>query len=432
MTADLSPLLNASELWHKMGKRFGELKGDYERNVQQALANGNWQGQAFTAHQISAAATASEYVAAQTEALAVAGLLTQAHAELTRLQKLVKDLVADAEAKDFHVDGSGKVAYVGFNKLSAQEQDALRHAPDYPQLEAQAQKAAQEWTDGIAMAVRAVDEADQGVRRALTRAATGHSAGGNGFGGFNAHAEGDLAKAGAPEDVATKTDGWHVEGKFKATGPDIGRTPSGPKYGKEGSFKGYIDLFHITAQGSASNGHLKLSGIVDAYEGARGTANYGFTDKGAVAKAEVSAGQRGLAEARTEYGPIGEYARVEGFNGAEGSISAKATKDELTVGAKAFAGKKATVAGGVEVAGIGFGATAEGWQGPGAEAWWGYKKENGVWKFGSHAGASPGAGGSAGFEITVDPDKLKKAVGHAADAVGDAAGSIKKTVSSWL
>ncbi|MBX7551143.1 hypothetical protein K1Y78_24640 [Streptomyces sp. tea 10] len=115
------------------------------------------------------------------------------------------------------------------------------------------------------------------------------------------------------------------------------------------------------------------------------------------------------------------------------------TKDEVTVGAKAFAGAKGGVAGGGEAAGIGFGATAEGWAGPGAEAWWGYKKDdNGVYHVGGKAGAPPILGGSVGFEITVDPHKLSKtadaaadALGDAADAVGDGIDTVKDGVTHW-
>lgn len=63
-----------------------------------------------------------------------------------------------------------------------------------------------------------------------------------------------------------------------------------------------------------------------------------------------------------------------------------------------------------------------GWAGPGAEAWWGYKK----------AGVSPILGGSVGFEITGDPDKLTDTVGDAADAMGDGIGSVKDSVTHWF
>ncbi|WP_229898837.1 hypothetical protein [Streptomyces hiroshimensis] len=427
MTADLSPLLSSSELWQKMGTRFGELKDDYVKHVQRALANGKWQGQALAAHQNSATATASEYAAAKTEALAVASLLKQAHTELSRLQKAAKDLVADAEAKDFKVDGSGKATYVGFDKLSGQEKRALQHDPDYPRAVADARQKAQEWTAAVAKAVQAVDEADQSVRRALMRAAGT----GVGIGGFNAHAEGDLAKAGAPETGTPKADGW----KVTTTGPGSGSSATGsPSYGKEGRLKTYRDLGHVTAERSLTDGPADVSVKADAYAGERFTANYGFTNKGASAAAEVSAGGRAMAEEREYSGVIPFYMRAEGFAGGEVGLSAKATKEEVTVGAKVFAGAKGGVAGGFEIAGIGIGGTVEGWAGAGAEAKWGLMKneDTGKWKLGGKAGAADALGGALGIEFTVDTHKFNKTVDHAADAVGDAVGSVKKTISSWF
>ncbi|MFE2142711.1 hypothetical protein ACFXA3_13360 [Streptomyces sp. NPDC059456] len=116
---------------------------------------------------------------------------------------------------------------------------------------------------------------------------------------------------------------------------------------------------------------------------------------------------------------MGQYARAEGFAGIEGSLTAKATKEEVTVGAKGFVGAKGTLAGGAEAFGLGVGMNAEGWAGPGAEAWWGYKKdkETGVWKLGGDAGLSPLVGGKVGLEITFDPHKVSEAVGDAADAL---------------
>ncbi|MCC3766650.1 hypothetical protein [Streptomyces sp. UNOC14_S4] len=450
VTADLSPLTTAAEAWQKMGERFGELKTAYEKNIQSALANGNWQGEAFGAHQLRTRATSVEYAAAKTEALAVASLLKQAHTELTRLQKAVKDLVSDAQSKEYKVDGEGKATYIGYDKLSAKDQATLRHDPDYPQLMAQAAQGAQAWTDVIAKAVEAVNEADEGVQRALTRASSAVSLDGGGWGGFNARAESDLTKAGAPMSEAaakghtksdkwiaegkTKTHGWTVEGKITATGPAAGVSASGPAYGKQGTLKAYVDLAHVTAEGLASNGSVTISGIADVSDGARATASYSLSSKGITGQVEGSAGIRGLAEGRIEYGPVGGYGRGTEFLGVEAGATAKATKEELTVGAKAFGGVKHGAAGGVEVGGISIGGTAESWKGAGAEAWWGLKKdeETGVWKIGGKAGASLPVGAGLGIEITVDPDKVAETAGHAADAVGHAANSVKNTIGSWF
>ncbi|WP_030328560.1 hypothetical protein [Streptomyces sp. NRRL B-1381] len=442
ISTDLSSLLKASEVWRRMGDRFGELRDDYTTHVTNALGNGTWQGDAFGAHRTSSRVTSFEYAAAKKEAHAVAGLLEEAHGELARLQKAVKDLVADAEAKDYRVAFDGRVEYIGDDKLSPQARTAFDHDPDRERAIAVSRQHAQEWAEVIASAVRAVDTADQGVRRALVRAAADTSMDGDGFGGFNAHGVGGLAEAGAVEDgTATRPGGWISDGKSSLTGPDLGFTVTGPKYGKEGTVKAYADLFHATADGTLTRGDMTLSGVADGYGGARATANLGITGEGLVAKTEVSAGLRGLTEGRVEYGHVGAYSRLEAFAGGEAAGSLKATKNELTVGGKAFAGAKGGSAAGVEVAGIGLGGTAEGWKGVGAEAWWGYKKDEttGEYKIGGKAGLSPAMGGAVGLEITVDPGEFAHAAGDAARAVGDAvdavvgaAGSAKKTVADWF
>jgi hypothetical protein len=205
------------------------------------------------------------------------------------------------------------------------------------------------------------------------------------------------------------------------TGPDIGWTASGIKYGKEGSVKAYADLFHASGSGEAAFGELKLSGVEDVYGGARATGNLGFTDKGFVAKSEASAGLRFLQEARIEDGPHAAYGRLEAFAGGEAGMTGKPTQEEVAVGAKAFGGGKVTAAGGVESGGLGVGLTGEGWAGKGAEASFGWQKDKktGVWEIGGKAGLSPLFGGAVGLEITVDPGEIKKTVGAVAHEIGN-------------
>lgn len=426
MTADLSPLSDVSDSWQKMGERFGALRTDYQKHVQGALANGNWQGLAFAAQQGGTAATSFEYAAAQTEAQAVASLLREGHTELTGRQKAVKDLVADAEAKDFKVDGSGTATYVGFDKLTEKEQFAYRHDPEYSTLMAQYAQAAHEWTTEIAKAVHAVDEADQAVKRALSSAVGDTSLDGGGLGGFNGQADGDLARAGAPaKPGTTKTDGWHADGSTTALGPNAGTSTSGTAYGKEGSAKAFADLGHVTAQGTLTNGSTQLSGIADANVGARVYANYGFTQSGVGGTLEASAGARALTEGRVAAGDVGAYARASGFAGAEATASARVGPQGGSAGVKAFAGAKGTVATGVEAGGIGAGATAEGWAGVGAEAKAQFGKgDDGKYHFGAEAGVAVGLGGEVGWEFTVDPHKVSDAAHDAADAAGDVAHGI--------
>lgn len=435
MTADLSPLSDVADTWQKMGERFGTLQTDYSKHVQGILANGNWQGLAFAAQQNGTAATSFEYGAAKTEALAIASILREAHTELKSRQKSVKDLVSDAEAKDFKVDGSGVATYVGFDKLSPKEQFSARHDPDFTSMMAEYSAAAQEWTKAIAKAVHAVDDADQTAKRALSNATGDASPDGSGTGGFNAHADGNMARAGAPgAPGTTKTDswfGWTADGTATALGPNAGVSTGGVAYGKEGSVTAYADLAHVTAKGSVTDGDLTLSGIADASVGARATANWGMTDGGVGGTASASAGARALAEGRITAGDVGLYGRGSGLAGAEASASVKAGPEGVSAGGKAFAGAKGSVAGGVEADGIGVGATAEGWAGVGAEAKVSLGKgDDGKFHIGAKAGVALGLGGETGFEFTVDPHKVTQAAHDVADTVGGLANDGKNAVKS--
>ncbi|MFE9838217.1 hypothetical protein ACFYP4_24210 [Streptomyces sp. NPDC005551] len=434
MTADLSTLSDVSEAWKKMGQRFGELKTDYEKHVQAALGNGNWQGLAYGAQQQSASATVAEYAAAKAEAVAIASLLTDGHAELTRLQKAVKDLVRDAEEKDYKVDSSGKATYVGYDNLSEQERYALHHDPDYPKLLSDARVKAQGWTDEIAKAVRAVDAADQSVKRALARATVDASGDGIGFGGFNAHAEGDLAKAGKPEPRSSaKKDGWVSEGKSEASGPDVDKSATGPDIGagKLAEAEAHADLGRASAEGSLTNGPMKLSGGAEAYAGAKVSGAGTFTNEGIQGEGTGFLGGEASANGRADLGPVGVYGRAESMAGAEAGAHAGAGLEGLQLGAEAFAGAKAGGSLGADVGGIGAGATLEGWAGPGAEASLDCNKDaNGTWHVGTKVGVSPALGGAVGFEFTVDPGKVADTVGDAADALGDAAGAVGDGITS--
>ncbi|MFD3912578.1 hypothetical protein [Streptomyces sp. NPDC058603] len=428
MTADLSSLTDVSTAWKKMGERFGELKTAYETNVQGVLGNGNWQGLAYGAQQQYASATAFEYGAAKKEALAVASLLTDAHTELTRLQKAVKDLVRDAEKKEYKVDSSGKATYVGYDNLSEQEKYALHHDPDYPRLQADAREKAQGWTDEIAKAVKAVDEADQSVKRALARATSDGSTDGIGIGGFNAQAEGDLAKAGKPEPKdSTKPDGWVAEGESEASGPGTGTSATGPDAaaGKLAEAEAHADLGRASAEGSLTNGPMKLAGEAEAYVGAKASAAGGITNEGIRGEAGAFAGAEASAKGTADAGPVGVYGRAETKAGAEAGINAGVGLEGVQAGAEAFAGAKAGAGGGADIGGIGAGATVEGWAGIGAEAEATFGKgADGKWHIGAKTGVAVGLGGEVGFEVTVDPGKIADTAGDAANAIGDAAGAV--------
>ncbi|OKJ17749.1 hypothetical protein AMK21_25450 [Streptomyces sp. CB00316] len=427
VTADLSSFTDVAAAWEKMGERFGELKTNYAQNVQGVLANGSWQGQAFGAQQNSAAAIAFEFQAAKTEALAIASLLTDAQTELTRLQKAVKNLVADAEKKEYKVDSFGKATYVGYDNLSPQERYVFQHDPDHTRLLADAREKAQGWTDQIAKAVKAVDDADQSVKRALSRATSDASIDGIGIGGFNTQAEGDLAKAGKPDPKPGKKDGWVAETDSEASGPAVGTDASGPNIGKGklAEAEAHADLGRAKAEGTLTNAPMELAGEAEAYAGAKASAAAGVTNEGAQAEAKAFAGGEASASGTADAGPVGVYGRAEAMAGVEAGVNAQAGVDGVALGAEAFAGAKAAVGAGADTGGIGVGVTAEGWAGPGAEASLNASKDaNDVWHFGPKVGISPGLGGAVGFEFTVDPGKVVNTVGDAASWVGDGLGSL--------
>ncbi|MBT2544568.1 hypothetical protein J7E99_28675 [Streptomyces sp. ISL-44] len=442
MTTDLGLLTTAAAKWDSMAGELKKVETRYGDTVQKISMGDGWSGvSAGTAH-TRFAATRYEYAAAQNQAKAIASLLRDAHEKFTDLKKKLESARDDAIAAGMTVSEAGHVAF-DYSKLTPSERSAYHHDPDGQTI---IRDAVAKWQQHVDDRVKAFTEVDQSVKTALSAAVVDSNRDAFGKGadetltGFNNYAEGDLAKAGKPkeEDVPTKTDG--DTGKVTVTGPDAGFTVSGTKYGKEGSVKAYADLFHAKAEGSTTMGGVKLSGVEDWYGGARATANYGFTDKGLVGKAEASAGIRALNEGRIEYGHVGGYGRVEGFAGGEAGVSAGVGPEGLNAGAKAFAGAKGSVAGGGEVAGIGAGGTAEGWAGVGAEAKVTFGKgDDGKFHIGGKAGAALGFGGSVGAEFTFDPDKFTNAagdaadaVGDAADAVGDAAGSVKDEVTSWF
>ncbi|WP_225835954.1 hypothetical protein [Streptomyces sp. NK08204] len=443
MTTDLSTLTTAAEHWDDVAKKFHTQETTYRRDVHGISLGPTSAGLSANAAKARFDATLKEFQKAQTEAKAIASLFRDMHTQFVDLRKKLESARDDAVADGMKVSDQGVVSY-DTEKMSQGERAAYVHDPDYQES---IRNAVSSWQQRVDQCVKDVDDADQGVDLAFTTVVIDSDVSDGTIGGFNGKAQGDLKKyeaeaAAEARKAHTKPDGWDSEGKVKVTGLGAGYSvTSDPKYGKEGSAKAYADLFHATAQGTLTKGDWKLAGIADGYGGARATANYGFNNKGVVGKAEASAGLRGLVEGRAEYGPYGGvYVRADGFAGAEVGPNAKVTKDEVTVGAKGFAGAKGGVAGGGEVAGIGFGASAEGWAGPGAEAWWGYKKdEDGKYHLGGKFGASPVLGGAVGLEITVDPHKLSETAGDAADALGDAAGavgdglsSVKDSVTSWL
>ncbi|WP_229873223.1 hypothetical protein [Streptomyces cirratus] len=439
MSTNLGLLSTAAGKWEAMAGELGKVETRYGDSVQKITMGNTWNGVSSGTAQSGFAGTRYEYSAAQIQAKAIGSLLRDAHEKFTDLKKKVESARADAIAAGMTVSEEGRVAF-DWGKLTPSERSAYHHDPDG---EASVRTAVTKWQQHIDDRVKAVSELDQNVKLALEACVVDSNKDALGKGadmslaGFNAGAEGDLTKAvKAAQEAkkAEKPDAEKPDDGLKITGPDAGLKLTGVKNGKEGSVKLYADLFHLSQAGEATKGGVHFSEVYDVYGGARGTANYGFTNKGFSAKAEASAGIRELVGGKAEYGPLSGYGRTEVFAGAEASAGVGLGKEGFNGKFQAFAGGKASVAGGGEVAGIGAGGTAEGWYGAaGAELKWDFGKgDDGKYHFGGKVGAALGVGGAVGGEFTVDPGKVTDAFSDAAHAIGDTAGSVKHTVGGWF
>ncbi|WP_149562502.1 hypothetical protein [Streptomyces cacaoi] len=209
LDGDLSTLLDAAADWKRMGRKFGELKSDYNKHVKGAMANG-WTGIAADMAQDSARDTNHEFTAAERSAKAIGALLEQAHDELSRLKQKVKETRSEAVDAKMYVDEDGVCTY-DESRISAKTKEALAHDP------VERQKTEQHWTQKIANAVKAVAEADRNYKLIIQEAAKDKD--GKGLdGGFNGKAIGDVEKYSGVRaaDLAKKIDaGKESEGERK-------------------------------------------------------------------------------------------------------------------------------------------------------------------------------------------------------------------------
>ncbi|MFJ9683878.1 hypothetical protein ACIRP2_38645 [Streptomyces sp. NPDC101194] len=205
MTTDLSQLTTAASKWDDMAAEIKKVEDRYKESVQSITLGPSWSGvSAGTAH-TNFAATRYEYAAAQTQAKAIASLLRDAHADFVRLRKNLESKRAEAVKAGMRVSEGGVVSY-DYDKLTEGERAAMRHDPDFAET---VRTAVSSWSEAIDAGVKAVDDADQGVKIALD-AVTKDGYGDKNdetFGvGFNAHAQGDIEKYEAENaaDIATR------------------------------------------------------------------------------------------------------------------------------------------------------------------------------------------------------------------------------------
>ncbi|MEU6865849.1 hypothetical protein ABZ924_21770 [Streptomyces sp. NPDC046876] len=208
MTTDLGLLTTAAGKWDSMAAELKKVESCYGDSVQKITMGQSWTGISVGVAHTSFAATRYEYSAAQIQAKAVASLLRDAHSQFTDLKKRVESARDDAIKAGMTVSEQGNVAY-DYAKLTAQERSAIHHDPDG---ETTIRNAVAKWQQHINDCVKAVSDADQGVKIALD--AVGVDSNKDAFGkgndetldGFNAGAQGDIEvyEARNAQEIATR------------------------------------------------------------------------------------------------------------------------------------------------------------------------------------------------------------------------------------
>ncbi|WP_233436088.1 DUF6571 family protein [Streptomyces anulatus] len=204
MTTDLGKLTTAADKWDDMAAEIKKVETRYKDSVQRITIGPAWLGASASDAGLNFAATRYEYAAAQTQAKAIASLLRDAHNDFVRLKRNLENQRAAAVKAGMNVSEGGVVSF-DYQRLTEGERSAARHDPDYMES---IRKSEASWSKALDDCVKAVDDADQGVKIAL-EAVTKDGYGGrndNTLGiGFNADAKGDVEEYEAANTADTAT-----------------------------------------------------------------------------------------------------------------------------------------------------------------------------------------------------------------------------------
>ncbi|MFV2117735.1 DUF6571 family protein [Streptomyces sp. Act-28] len=181
---DFSTLTGAADSWRTTAARFKSLADVFDEGVRSLSVGTEWRGESANASVQPLGVTSQEYAAAQRQARAMESLLRDAHGTFVRLQARLKSAVADAIDAGMKVSEGG-VASFDYSKVDAATANSVRHQPDLHEVE-------QSYTRNITNAVKAVDDFDEYVKRALISETA--SDGTSPF-GFNARPVGDIEAA---------------------------------------------------------------------------------------------------------------------------------------------------------------------------------------------------------------------------------------------
>lgn len=162
VNTDLSGLDKAASDWKKMGKRFGDLHDDYRDHVKAAVEADGWRGESATTFKSQAQVTLEEYAGARDEAQAVGALLEEAHGTLT--DRRGKVLEARNQAVEAGMDVNPDTGRCTLN-LDTMDQEK---AEIYRRNQLARQELEESWNKKIRDAVKAVQDADENFRLALT------------------------------------------------------------------------------------------------------------------------------------------------------------------------------------------------------------------------------------------------------------------------
>ncbi|NUS86791.1 MAG: hypothetical protein HOY75_29725 [Streptomyces sp.] len=198
MTIDLSLLESAATKWDEAAKKFEAVQKIYDSKVKSVGLDGTWNGVSHLVARPNMQLTDEQFTAAPKEARAVASILRDAHSQFVELRGKVKSAVADAVKAGMKVSDAGIASY-DYSKATASAANAAHHDPGMRDVE-------RTWTRHIEAAVKAVDDADRGVKLALKAAVADPDLVDGAVNGFNGAAEGDIEKVEAKEakDLATK------------------------------------------------------------------------------------------------------------------------------------------------------------------------------------------------------------------------------------
>ncbi|MFE2290293.1 hypothetical protein [Streptomyces sp. NPDC059452] len=190
MQTDLSKLTAAAGKWEAMAGEFKKLEDQYKRDIHGVTVVGSWAGLSARAAKERFDVTLREIQAAQKEAKAIGSLLRDAYTQFVNLRGKVQAARADAIEAGMKVSDQGAV-FFDTERLSPSNRIAYHHDPSYQES---GRVEANKWAQVIDRAVKAVADADDGVRIALNAVVVDTDLLDGTTNGFNANAEGDIEK----------------------------------------------------------------------------------------------------------------------------------------------------------------------------------------------------------------------------------------------